>query len=365
MQLLHYQIALTLIPGIGDVLAKNLIGYCGSLEAVFRMKKHQLMRVPGIGEKLAMHISTFKDFARAEKEVQFIQKNGIQPLFYLDDTYPKRLREIEDAPVMIYTKGKANLNNPKCVAIVGTRRATEYGKQITAQLVEALKPTGCLILSGLALGIDSYAHKAALDNGLPTVGVLAHGLDRMYPPQNQSTSRKMEMQGGGLITEFHSGTQPDKVNFPQRNRIVAGLCDVLVVIETAARGGAMITAEIANSYNKDILAVPGRISDEFSAGCNRLIHLNKAGILTSPQDVFELMNWDLKPGRKKTAQPSLFDLNAEDLSIVKYIRQKIRTGIDEISSDMSLDPGPLALRLLDLEFRNIIRTLPGKFYEVV
>ncbi|MFA6262206.1 MAG: DNA-processing protein DprA [Bacteroidia bacterium] len=365
MQLLHYQIALTLIPGIGDVLAKNLIGYCGSLEAVFCMKKQQLMRVPGIGEKLARQIASFRDFDRAEEEVQFIRKNGIQPLFYLDEAYPRRLREIEDAPVMLYTKGKADLNNPKCVAIVGTRRSTEYGKLMTAKLVEALKPTGCLILSGLALGIDSFAHKAALDNELPTVGVLAHGLDRIYPPQNQPTSRKMELQGGGLITEFHSGTQPDKVNFPQRNRIVAGLCDVLVVIETAVRGGAMITAEIANSYNKDILAVPGRLSDEYSAGCNRLIHLNKAGILTSPQDLFELMNWDLKPGRKKSRQPSLFDLNTEDQHIVTYIHKHVRTGIDALVNDLSLDPGPLSLRLLDLEFRNIIRTLPGKFYELV
>lgn len=323
------------------------------------------MRIPGIGQTLASQIATFKDFNRAEQELEFVLKNRIETLFFLDNNFPKRLSMIEDGPILLYKKGPVDLNKPKCVGIVGTRRATEYGKLITHELVEALKPTGCLILSGLALGIDGYAHKAALDMGLPTVGVLAHGLDRIYPYQHRAISGQM-LEQGGLITEFPSGTKPDKVNFPQRNRIVAGLCDVLVVIETALKGGAMITAEIANSYNKDIMALPGRTTDEVSSGCNHLIKTNKAAILTSPHDLYELMNWDLVPGKKKkNIQPELFSLNAEESDIVQYIRQRNKAGIDDLTLNLSIESGKLTMLLLDLEFRNIIRTLPGKYFELV
>ena len=363
MQLLEFQLALTFIDGVGDVLAKNLITYCGGADQVFKQKKTKLLKIPGIGLKAAENIASFNDFKRVERELRFIEKHQIKPLFYLDEEYPNRLKQFADSPILLYYKGKADLNNPKIVGIVGTRKATEYGKQFINELCEALSPTGAIVLSGLAYGIDIHAHKQALTNNLPTIGVMAHGLDRLYPPKHISISKKM-VEKGGLLTEFPSETNPDRENFPKRNRIVAGLCDVLVVVETAEKGGAMITADIADSYNKDIMALPGRIYDEMSKGCNKLIRQNKAAIINKPQDLFELMNWDEAIELPPVLQPQLFDLPDTDLYVVNYIRRKVRIGIDEMSIDLNMDPGILSLRLLDLEFRNIIRTLPGKYFEL-
>lgn len=362
---LLYRIALGQIPKIGDVLIKNLVSYCGGVEQVFRQSESKLARIPGIGKILAQNIASFRNFERAEKEIAFIEKHKIKTLFYLDADYPTRLREFADAPCMLYYLGHADLNTDKIVGIVGTRKATEYGKAFTDQLVEELKPSGALILSGLALGIDVQSHKAALKNGLPTVGVLAHGLDRIYPPANRKVAMQM-IENGGLLTEFLSDTIPDAPNFPTRNRIVAGLCDVLVVVETGLKGGARITAEIANLYNKDVMALPGRVTDEHSLGCNYLIRQNKASIITQPSDLMELMNWDLTPskGKNKKQVPLSLNLDAEDARIVDYIRQKTKAGIDDMAFDLQLDAGQLSLKLLDLELRNIIRAMPGKVYEM-
>ncbi len=351
------------MDGVGDILAKNLITYCGSVEAVFKLKKSSLTRIPGIGQKAAESIVRFNDYQRIEQEVKFIEKHRIKPLFYTDKEYPLRLKSITDAPILIYTLGNLDLNAAKTVGIVGTRRATEYGKLFTEELVAFLKPLNCLVVSGLAYGIDVFAHKSAIANQLPTVGVMAHGLDRIYPGAHQKTARQM-LEHGGLVTEFPSTTNPDKENFPRRNRIVAGLSDVLVVVETPNKGGAMITADIANSYNKDIMALPGRVGDEFSVGCNTLIKQNKAAIITKPEDLTELMNWDLEPKKKRKLQTQLFDLDETDSKVVGFIRQMVKAGIDDISISMGMDSGEISLRLLDLEFRNIIRTLPGKYYEL-
>lgn len=361
---LLYQIAITQIPGIGDVLAKNLISYCGGVEEVFRQKRTKLLRIPGIGERLADAIVSFNDFSLAENELVFMEKHRIQPLFYLDKEYPMRLKQYAESPVMLYYLGNADLNNAKIVGIVGTRKASDYGKSFVDELSADLAESGCLVVSGLAYGVDIHAHRAALKNNLPTVGVMAHGLDRIYPGQHKATAKKM-LEKGGLLTEFTSGTNPDRENFPKRNRIVAGLCDVLVVVETAIRGGAMITAEIANYYNKDIMALPGRINDTYSQGCNHLIKTNKAAIITKASDLFELMNWDLSH-KAKPLQASLpLNLTEEESGILEYIRNKQKVGIDDIAFAFQTDSGNLSLTLLDMEFRGMIRQLPGKFFELV
>lgn len=363
-QNLMYQVAITLIPGVGDVLAKNLIAYCGSVEAVFKAKKTHLLRIPGIGEKIAQSIVSFAEFDRAEAEVTFINQNNIQPLFYLDSNYPSRLKQIDDSPVLLYYKGSADLNNSKIVGVVGTRKMTAYGQSCAARLIEGLKETGCLILSGLAFGVDIQAHRDAIKANLPTVAVVAHGLDKLYPFQHRSTA-KMMLENGGLLTDFPSGTIPDRENFPKRNRIVAGLCDVLVVIETAERGGAMITAELANGYNKDVAAFPGKVNDEWSIGCNNLIKQNKATLVTGADDVCYLMGWN-QPAPKRTAQQVLpLDLSQTELGIYELVKTKTKANIDDIAFALQLDLGNLSLQLLEMEFKGLIRTLPGKMYELV
>lgn len=365
MENLVYQIALTQIPGIGDVLARNLVSYCGGVEEVFKQKKSKLLQIPGIGEKMAQAVLQFKEFKKAEAEVKFIEKHGIKPMFYLNKDYPNRLKNIHDSPIMLYSLGNANFHTQKIVGIVGTRKASDYGKAFTHQLVEALAPTGALILSGLALGIDVAAHKSANKLGLQTVGVMAHGLDRIYPNQHKNIAKQM-VANGGLLTEFTSGTNPDKENFPKRNRIVAGLCDVLIVVESGIKGGAMITAEIANSYNKDVMAVPGKVTDENHFGCNTLIKLNKASIVTMPEDVLSLMGWQdatVKPKPKQTQL--LLNLTETELRVVNFIIAKTKVGIDELAFALQYDSSNLSLLLLDLEFKGIIRQLPGKYFEMV
>lgn len=364
MNSLMFQIALTRIQGIGDVLLRTLVSYCGGVEEVFRQKKSHLMRIPGIGERLATAITKFNGFDEVERELVFIAQHGIKPLFYLNDDYPDRLKQFTDAPALLYTLGNMNLNVPKIVGIVGTRKASDYGKLVTEEIVEVLKPTGALVVSGLALGIDVTAHRAALLHQLPTVGVLAHGLNRIYPPQHKNTAKQM-LENGGLITEFSSTSQPDKENFPKRNRIVAGLCDVLVVAETHVKGGAMITAEIANTYNKEIMAVPGRISDHYSYGCNSLVKLHKAAIISVPEDLLIHMGWNTNDMPTNAKRQAPIELSATEHQLVQLIRSRNRAAIDDIMLAMDINGGQLSLALLDLEFKGILRQLPGKYYELV
>lgn len=360
----YYEMALTLVPWIGNVLAKNLISYCGSAEEVFKQKKQKLLRIPGIGEKAADAIIAFKEFDRVENELLFIEKHKINTLFYASDAYPKRLKQIDDSPAILYYLGNADLNNSKIVGIVGTRKASDYGKHIIDEICEMLKPTGSLILSGLAYGIDIHAHKSAIKNSLPTVGVMAHGLDRIYPAQHAVTAKRM-IENGGLLTEYMSQTNPDRENFPTRNRIVAGLCDVLLVIETAERGGAMITAELANGYNKELMAVPGRVGDLYSAGCNKLIQQNKAAILTKPEDIISWMNWESSSTTNQIQQELPLNLGEDELNVINYIRQKQKVGIDIMSHEMQIDSSNLSLLLLGLEMQGLIRSLPGKNFELI
>lgn len=293
---LLYQVALTLTPNIGDVHAKALINIYGDAAAIFKAPKKQLENIEGIGSVRAGSIKAFNDFTSCEAEIKFIEKYKITPLFITDDHYPKRLLNCYDSPSLLYYRGNADLNKINIVSIVGTRNHSEYGKQQCEKLIEELKEENILIVSGLAFGIDTIAHKASLKNNMHTVGVLAHGLDRIYPAQNKTLAKQMTEQGG-LLTDFISGTNPDKQNFPKRNRIVAGICDALVVIESSKKGGSLITAELANSYNKDVFALPGRVIDSKSEGCNFLIKNNKASLITGATDLLELMNW--VPAEKK------------------------------------------------------------------
>lgn len=362
---LTYQIALTLLNGVGDVLAKNLIAYCGSADEVFKTKKSQLEKIPGIGKFTSEAILNHKHvLSRAEKEIIFIEEKSIQALFFTDKNYPQRLKNCHDSPVMLYYKGNTNLNTDKVIAVVGTRTPSSYGKQLTEKLISDLTDSGCLVVSGLAYGIDISAHKYALDRGLNTVGVLAHGLDRVYPSVHSNYAEKMITQGG-LLTEFLSETNPDKENFPKRNRIVAGMCDALVVVESKRGGGSLITATIANSYNKDVFAYPGKAGDVLSEGCNGLIKSNRANLIESAADLFYIMNWNEEIKKKKSPQiPLMINLSLDEQMIVNAFKNKPQLHVDEICYATKFSISKTSTHLLQLEFSNIIKSLPGKIYQL-
>jgi DNA processing protein len=362
-QLLH-KIGLTLIPGVGDVLGKKLVAYCGGPEAVFLEKRKSLEKIPGIGSQTLINILNHKVLSRAEEEISFIEKNKIKPLFYLDKDYPKRLQHCADSPMLLYNLGNADLNQHRIVGIVGTRSATEYGKKICEQVIEGLTSDNVMIVSGLAYGIDSCAHRSALKCGLPTIGVLAHGLDRIYPNSNRGMAERM-LENGGLLTEFMSNTIPDRENFPRRNRIVAGMIDALVVVESAKRGGALITADIANSYNRDVFAFPGRIGDLYSEGCNYFIRTNRAVLIESADDIRYIMRWDALKGIKNVQKKLFRDFSEDEEKILQVFGQEKESTIDEIMIKSQLPVSKIAGCLLALEFDGIISALPGKRYKLL
>lgn len=363
--MLLYQIGLTLLPGVGDVIGKKLVAYCGSPEAVFREKREHLEKIPGIGEKLIQNILSQNVLARAEEEIQFIEKYQITPLFYLDKNYPELLKHCPDSPMMLYYKGTASLNKTRIVSIVGTRKATEYGKWVCEKLVEGLKDYDVLVVSGLAYGIDTCAHRSALDHGLKTVAILGHGLDRIYPYMNRSLAKRIVNQGG-LLTEFLSGTLPDRENFPKRNRIIAGIADATVVVEAAVTGGALITAAIASSYSRDVFAIPGRVGDIWSEGCNNLIRDNLAALIQNADDLARLMGWQKKSDISSARQAELpIDLTPEEEKIVSILRVNGECGIDEIVIKSDLNVSKVAAILLNLEFRGIVKALPGKMFKII
>ncbi len=364
---LIYQIGLTLLPKVGDVNAKNLVSYCGSASEVFKTKEKLLQKIPGIGVINAKHVVNNKNvLKRAEKEIEFILKYKIKPLFFTDEEYPQRLKFCNDSPVLLYYKGNANLNTEKIVAVVGTRKPDDYGIDITNKLIADLAGTGILVVSGLAYGIDVHAHKYALDNGLQTVGVVAHGLDRVYPGSHTALAKKM-IKHGGLLTDFMSETNPDAVNFPKRNRIVAGLCDALLVVQSKREGGSLITATIAHSYNKDVFAFPGEAGSELSEGCNGLIKRNRAGLIESAADLLDAMNWGFDKlnhrNAKKKQVPLLISLSDDEQKIAQTFQQKKQLSLDEICYASEMSVSAVSTLLLQLEFSNLIKSKPGKVYE--
>lgn len=361
---LLYQIALTRVPNIGDIHAKSLIGIYGDAETIFKAPKKELEKIEGIGTIRAACIKKFAGFNSCEEEINFIQQYKIQPLFINDEGYPKRLLNCYDSPVLLYHRGNTNLNADKIISIVGTRNHTDYGRQVCETLIEALSEENILVVSGLAFGIDTIAHKAALKHNLSTTAVLAHGLDRIYPHQNKSLARQMTEQGG-LLTDFTSGTKPDKQNFPKRNRIVAGICDALIVIESGKKGGSLITAELANSYNKDVFAIPGRTTDSKSEGCHYLIQSNKASLITNAAELMLMMNWKQQPKKEAVLQRQLFiEMSADERILVNILQSSPSCHIDELFMRAGISSSSMAAALLNLEMQGIISALPGKVYRV-
>ncbi len=357
-----HALALKLIPGVGDIIAKSLVMFFGSAKEVFKKSAAQLVKVPGVGPQTAADIVKKRDLSKAEREFEFVHKQGIKVFYFLDDNYPSRLKAIPDSPIIFFGDGNLNLNPARILAIVGTRKCSEYGKELCEKLVDAVKDQSCLVISGLALGIDTAAHKYSVDLKVPTIGVLGSGLKKIYPYQNKTLAELMK-ENGGVLTEFISNTPPDAENFPKRNRIVAGMCDALVVVETAIKGGAKITAEIANSYNKDVMAFPGRPNDEYSLGCNQLIRENKAILINSPDDLLKDLGWKTKGA--KPIQHSLFlELSEEEGKIIEILRQKKSVAIDDLAFALKMDQSYLSLKLLELEFSGFLRALPGKCYEL-
>jgi DNA processing protein len=359
---LIYKIALTLIQGIGDVQGKKLVAYCGGAEAVFREKKKDLVKVPGVGRAMADAIHKKEVFLRTEEEINFISQYRIEPLFYLDQGYPDRLKHCEDGPMLLYFKGNANLSQQRILSIVGTRMPTDYGKAVCEQLIRELMEEGVMIVSGLAYGVDTAAHRASLAAGLPTVGVLAHGLDQVYPYVNRALAEKM-LENGGLLTEFMSRTKLNRDYFPRRNRIIAGMADATLVIESATKGGALITADIANSYNRDVFALPGRVTDEKSSGCNELIKANKASLIRNANDICYLMGWDQSPQMAHIQQKLFTEMNEEEKQVFDFVASKKEADIDEIYLNSGLTNSKVAAILLKLEFDGLIRSMPGKRFK--
>ncbi|MDR0368227.1 MAG: DNA-processing protein DprA [Bacteroidales bacterium] len=364
-----HTIALTQIPTVGCILSQKLIETCGSAEAVFRESKKKLSALTFLSAANIDNLIHAKDMAMetALREMKFIEKNNVSVFLKKDQSFPKRLSECLDTPVILYGKGNLDLNPKRSVAIVGTRHLTEYGSRTAEKIVEELSAYGNIqIVSGLAAGVDTCVHQAALKYELPTVGVLGHGLQTLYPASNKKLSLSMQ-QNGGMLTEYISTTKGDAHNFPRRNRIIAGMSNAVVVVEAHEKGGALITATIGFSYNRDVFAVPGRIGDKASEGCNNLIKYNKAALITSGEDIVKMMMWDnnqKKDPSKSKQRQLMLDLNEEEQTIVNVLQEKEKLNIDELQMATSLNIALLTKWLLALEFKGIIHCLPGKRYRM-
>lgn len=368
MEQIIYQIAISKIKGVGDASTRALIAHLGGIEAIFDVGEGALRKIPGISKRAELIIAKRKEAIElAKKELEFVQKNDIQTAFYTDKNYPLRLKECDDAPLLIYAKNSTNLNPAKSISIVGTRRSTPYGTEMTKRLITEVAKyyPDTLIVSGLAYGIDIVAHRCALRNNMPTVGVLAHGLDNVYPAAHANTAQKMQANGG-LLTEFAQNTRPIPENFVRRNRIVAGMSDATIVIESAQRGGSLITATIANSYNRAVFAVPGQSTDDLSVGCNRLIKTNQAAMVECVDDLEYLLGWSRDENKKRSQQTKLLiDLSEEEELVFNYLRQEGKSHINPISIVCKLPMSKLAPILINMEFNGYLNCYPGNMYELV
>lgn len=360
---LKHKIALSLIPRIGDISARKLVSHFGSVEAIFAEPYRNLCKIPGIGSGLAKYITDRSYLKIAEKEEEYVVQHNIRTYFYLDNDYPFRLRQCDDSPVTFFFKGSCDLNSPKILSVVGTRNATSRGRDLCDNIIGSLaeRHPEMIVVSGLAYGIDIAAHKAALAHNLQTIGVLGHGFLTIYPSVHRSTADAM-LRNGGLLTDFVSNTLPEKNNFIKRNRIIAGLSDATLVIESGLKGGALITSDIANSYNRDVFAVPGRPDDQWSAGCNDLIKRNKAALAESAEDITYLLGWEPeKPA--KAVQTTLFsEMNETEQRIFDLIRKEGEVTIDQICRDLDIPISKLSSRLLQMEFRGLVKCFPGNVY---
>jgi DNA processing protein len=363
--LLKHKIALGLIPRIGDINARKLVSHFGCVDAVFHEPYRNLIKIPGIGSEIAKYITGRTYMDAAEKEVDYITKNNIRSYFYLDNDYPFRLRQCDDSPVIFYLLGNCDLNAAKILSVVGTRNATTRGREICEKIIAGLAAghPDLIIVSGLAYGIDIASHKAALANNLQTIGVLGHGFKTTYPSIHASIARTMAKKGG-LLTDFISDALPERNNFLKRNRIIAGLSDATLVVESGIKGGALITADIANSYNRDVFAVPGRPDDQWSAGCNNLIRSNKAALTECADDIEYFLNW--KPYKSKPpVQRTLFsDLDDNEKSIYELLMQQSELTIDTICRSIGIPVYKLSSLLLQMEFKGLVKCYPGNVYRI-
>lgn len=364
---LIHKIGLSLFPRIGAVNARRLVAYLGSVNAVFEASKNELRNIPGFSDGLTKIVIDHKTevLDKAAKEVDFINKYKIKTYFYLDQDFPRRLAQCDDAPVILFQKGNIDLNHQRIISVVGTRNATEYGRQLTDELVSGLAKNGIdvLVVSGLAYGIDVAAHKASLKAGLPTLGVVGHGLDKMYPAAHSSFAKEMLAANGAILTDFPSGSKIDPGNFLRRNRIVAGLADCTIVVESATKGGALVTADIASSYNRDVFAFPGRCNDMYSSGCNDLIKRNVAAMIESSADLIAFMGWELN--QRPVQQPLFLEFSNEEKLIIQHLQKTEISTTDSIARDVNLTVQKINSLLLNLEFNGVIKSLPGNRFKIL
>lgn len=362
-----YQIALTQIKGVGVTLARNLMEVMGDEEAVFKESISKLETIPRISKRLITEIRNSEVLRKAEKELEFVTKNNIHLLFFTDKNYPKRLNNCIDAPILMYAKGNVEFNRNKVINIIGTRNATKYGLDFCRDFVKDISQRfpDIQIISGLAYGIDICAHRAALKNGLSTVAVLGHGLDRIYPYVHRQTAIELT-NNGALLTEFPSETNPDGHNFVRRNRIVAGMSDATIVMESGSKGGSLITADIANSYFREVFALPGRINDKMSYGCNQLISGNKALLLQSTESFISHMGWEVEEKKKIPKQIELFnDLSTEEEKVCSSLKEKSPKQVNNLAIELNVPLSELLMTLLELEMKNLVIALPGGMYKLI
>jgi DNA processing protein len=361
---LFYLLALQKVEGVGDIVAKKLLTFCGNAEAVFKSKSSQLSAIDGVGSVLTRKLKDKSVFERATAEMKFISDNNIQPLFFLDEKYPDKLKHCIDGPILLFSSGTFDLQNQKIISIVGTRQVTSYGVEFCKKLISDLAPLNPIIVSGFAYGVDIIAHQAAMEENLQTIGVVAHGLNQIYPGTHKKYVAKME-KNGGFMTEFWSSSNPDKENFVRRNRIVAGMSEATIVIESAEKGGSLITANCAIDYNRDVFAVPGRVSDKYSQGCNNLIKTQKANVLTSAADLIYMLNWDIEK-KSKAVQKQLFvELNQDEQKVYDYLQKSGKEVMDLIAIKCGFPIFKISGILLNMELKGVIRPLPGKLFEAI
>ncbi|CAL2080828.1 DNA-processing protein DprA [Tenacibaculum sp. 190524A05c] len=350
-------------PNVGDIIAKKLIRVIGSAEQIFKEKKSSLLKIDGIGEFVVKQLQNIEIIEQAEHEMNYIQKGAIKYTYFLDENYPSRLKHCVDGPLLLFYDGNVNWNQEKIISIVGTRNLTNYGRSFCNDLVEHLAAYNPIIVSGFAYGTDICAHKAAIENNLQTFAVLAHGLDDLYPKVHKKYMRSV-MENGGFLTEFWHKEKPFRENFLKRNRIVAGISQATIIIESAEKGGSLVTADIANSYNRDVFALPGRFDDAYSKGCNNLIKNNQAHLLNSPDDIVKMLNWDV-PQQQEIIQPKLFiDLNLEEQKIYDYLQNNGKQLLDVIAMDCEIPVYKLSSVLIQMELKGAVKSLPGKMFEV-
>ncbi len=350
---------------IGDILAKKLIVTVGDIEQVFNEKAATLLKINGIGSHVVKHLFDKKNIIYAEQELLLIKKNKIEYSYFLEDDYPKYLQNCIDSPILFFKDGNINLNSDKIISIVGTRNMSSYGKDFCNKLIEDLAIYNPIIVSGFAYGVDICAHKAAIKNNLQTIAVLAHGFNQIYPKVHKKYINQVN-ENGGFLTEFWHEEQPLRENFLKRNRIVAGISKATIVIESAEKGGSLVTADIANSYDKDVFALPGRATDIYSKGCNSLIKKNRASLLTSSSDIVTMLNWDIKEQPKKIIQKQLFvELNPNEQNIYDYLLKNNKQTLDVIAIECNIPLYQLSSILLQMELKGVTKPLPGKMFEIV